>query len=392
MRVAYVDCSAGIAGDMLLGALVDAGASQEDIRGALGALDLRGWDLRFEEVDRRGLRALQAIVDTSDATPRTYRDIVALVDGSRLDPQVKIQALAVFEVLARAEGRVHGVAPADVHFHEAGAIDAIVDVVGSCAALRSLSLDHVVISPIATGKGLVRSEHGELPLPAPAVVEILKDTRATIYGRGTKELVTPTGAALVAAAAADFGDIPPMSIDGVGCGAGSAEFDFPNIVRVLVGTAVSESPQPTAEILIETNIDDMSPELFPHIIEQLFAAGAQDAWITPIVMKKGRPAFTLSVLCAPGLEAEVAEVLFRETTTLGTRTTAVSKRAVAREWVDTEIAGEKVRVKIGRYNGEVSTVAPEHGDALAAAEASGLPLKQVYAAASEQAKRRIGTR
>ena len=389
MRIAYIDCSAGAAGDMLLAALVDAGASRDGIEQALASLDVEGWKLSFEEVTRHGLRALRANVETSEAAPRQYQDIVALIEGAHLDEQIAALALEAFEVLARAEGRVHGIDPARVHFHEVGALDAIVDIVGCCAALASLHLERVVVSPIATGTGTVSSGHGELPLPAPAVTEILRDTGASVYGRSRQELITPTGAALLVALASDFADMPPLHIEAVGTGAGSADLEFPNVLRVIVGVSAAEPTRPENEVLVETNIDDMSPELFPHVIAKLIEAGAQDAWVTPIVMKKGRPAFTVSVLCARDLEEGVVDILFRETTTLGTRITSVSKRAVAREWVDTKVAGATVRVKVGRYDGAIATLAPEHDDAVAAAAATGLPLKQVYADASQEAKRAL---
>ena len=378
---------------MLLGAFVDAGAAQEDVLSALDALQLQGWDLRFEEAERAGLRALRAVVDVGpDDTPRRYEDIVTLIENAPLDPGTKGLAKKAFATLAHAEARVHGIPVDRVHFHETGALDAIVDVVGCCAAVTSMGLETITASAIATGMGTVRAEHGELPLPAPAVTEILRETDATLFGRGTRELVTPTGAALLVAIATGFGDMPPMNIEAVGSGAGAADLDFPNAVRVILGTLADERPPPTSEVLVETNIDDMSPELFPHVIETLVEAGAQDAWVTPIVMKKGRPAFTLSVLCAADLEEQMAEVLFRETTTLGTRSSAVAKRAIEREWIGTDVAGLTVRVKVGHYNGQVATLAPEHDDALAAARASGLPLKQVYAVASEAARRKLSSR
>lgn len=393
MRTAYIDCSAGAAGDMLLGALVDAGAAQEDVRHALDSLDLQGWDLRFEEAERAGLGALHAIVEvTRDHSPRGYGDIVGLIEKAQLDPATAALSHKAFAVLAHAEARVHGIPVDQVHFHETGAVDAIIDIVGCCAAVTSLAFETIIVSAIATGAGTVRAAHGELPLPAPAVVEILRGTNATLFGRGTRELVTPTGAALLVAMASRFGDMPPMRIEAVGSGAGTANLEFPNIVRVIAGTSVPETAQPTSEVLVETNLDDMSPELLPHVIETLLGAGAQDAWITPIVMKKGRPAFTVAALCDRSLEETIVGVLFRETTTLGTRTTSVAKRALAREWVDTEIAGATVRVKVGHYDGEVATLAPEHEDALAVARTSGLPLKQVYSAATEEARRKLAAR
>ena len=392
MKVAYIECSTGAAGDMLLAALLDAGASEATVRNALESLSLEGWSLSFEETRRSGIRAHRAVVSTSDTTTsRTYTDIVALLDESTLGSATKRRALHAFEILGRAEAAVHGIDIDRVHFHEVGAVDAIVDIVGSCAALDSLAVDRVIVSPVATGTGSISSAHGTLPLPAPAVLEIFSGTKASLFERGKQELITPTGAALLVAVADDFAPLPHMSIDAIGYGAGSAELDFPNVVRVLIGTSFADEA-PTEVVLVETNIDDMSPELLPHVVERLLSQGAQDAWITPIIMKKGRPAFTLSVLCTTELEEEISDVIFRETTTLGTRTTRASKRALKREWVDTEVAGHRVRVKIGRRRDEITTVAPEHDDAVAAAEASGLPLKQIYERAVEQVTGRNGSR
>ena len=388
MKLLFVDCSAGAAGDMLLAALVDAGASEELVRASLESLPVDGWGLGFEETRKGGIRALKAVVDAPEATThRTHREIVSILESARLEPRIRARALHVFSVLARAEAKVHGIDRDQVHFHEVGALDAIVDIVGCSAALESLNVDRVVVSPIATGTGTARGAHGELPLPAPAVTEILRDTGATLYARGERELITPTGAALLASAADDFDQLPPMSVEAVGYGAGGADLGFPNVVRVLTGNAArTDVPQPSEALLIETNIDDMSPELFPYVIQKLIEEGAQDAWVTPVVMKKGRPAFTLSVLCAPDIEPKMADVLFRETTTLGTRTTPASKRALQRKWMETQVGGCTVRVKLGIVDGVVTTAAPEHDDAVTAAGATGLPLKEVYARAVEQAR------
>lgn len=387
MKTAFFDCHAGAAGDMILGALVDAGAAPEDIHAALEQLGLEGWDLNFKEVSRGGVRALKAVVTTSPGPPRNYRDIVNMLDRAELDDEIKRRALNTFELLGRAEARVHGTELDDVHFHEVGSMDAIVDVVGCCAALESLQFERLVCSPIATGTGSVDTAHGPLPLPAPAVAEIVQGSGASLFERGTKELLTPTGAALLVAAGAEFGPMPPMRVDAVGAGAGDAELEFPNVLRVFTGQTLSAQATQTLDLVIETNLDDTSPELLPHLIEKLLDAGAQDAWITPIIMKKGRPAFTVSALCGPELEAEVGSIFFRETTTLGLRARTVYKRALERDWIETQVEGTTVRVKVGRDQGRVTTLAPEHDDAVEAARQSGLPLKEIYARASEAARK-----
>ena len=388
MKVAYVECSAGAAGDMLLAAMVDAGAPEQDVRAALESVDVQGWDLEFTETTKNGLRALQAVVTTEPGHERSYRDIVQLLERANLDEDVRRRSLETFAQLARAEARVHRVDPLDIHFHELGALDAIVDIVGCCAAVVALQLDRVVVSPVATGTGTSRSAHGELPLPAPAVLEVFEGTAATLFARGDSELITPTGAALLATMADDFSTFPTMLVQKTGYGAGALDLDFPNVVRVAIGESVTARGQDDDVVLVETNIDDMAPELFPHVVERLLAEGAQDAWVTPIVMKKGRPAFTLSVLCRADDEQRVVETLFRETTTLGCRTVPARKHALEREWVEARVEGVPVRVKIGRSNGRATTLAPEHDDAVAAAKATGLPLKQIYARALEDVRER----
>ena len=388
MRTAYIDCSSGAAGDMLLAALVDAGASEDLVRHSLDSLPIEGWNLSFTTVAKQGLAARKAVVAIEHETRYRYEEIVEILNAATLDLAVSKRARDAFECLARAEARVHGTSVEEVHFHEVGSTDALIDIVGCSAALESLQTNHVVVSPIATGSGSVRTEHGVYPLPAPAVVEMLRSVQATTFGRGTTELTTPTGAALLATNADRFDAMPPMTIETVGYGAGDADLEWPNVVRVLVGTSQRANERETSgALIVESNIDDMSPELFPHVIDALLGAGAHDAWVTPIVMKKGRPAFTLSALCSPEQEATVIDVFFRETTTLGLRTSPVAKHILEREWIETRIDGASVRVKVGRSNGEVATIAPEHDDAARAATDLGLPLRVVYERSIEEAKK-----
>jgi uncharacterized protein (TIGR00299 family) protein len=290
-----------------------------------------------------------------------------------------------FDILARAEARVHGVPLEQVHFHEVGAHDAIVDIVGSAAALESLAPDEVITSSIPTGRGFVDSAGGTLPVPAPAVTEILRG--ATLYERGDAELVTPTGAALLAAFTDRFDAMPPLELEATGYGAGKHDTGRePNVLRVLVGRVVEPALTAPTAILIETNIDDMSPELLPYVIDSLLVAGAQDAWLTSIVMKKGRPAFTLSVLVGRAEIDRVLDVVYRETTTLGVRVREVAKDELAREWIEVSVSGQPVRVKVGRWGGEIVTLAPEYDDAARTARATGLPVKEVYAEATRLAR------
>jgi uncharacterized protein (TIGR00299 family) protein len=385
MKIVYFDCTAGAAGDMILGALLDAGAPVADVRASLDALDVPGWELDLAAVTRSGLLATQAKVSVHGEPPaHSYRDIVRLVTDAPLADRIKFTAVSAFDALATAEARVHGQTIDDVHLHEVGGIDALVDIIGSCAALDHFRPARVVTSPIATGVGTIESDHGTLPLPAPAVAEILKG--AVLTGRATdRELVTPTGAAILAAVTDEFGDLPEMRLEATGYGAGSWELNWPNVVRVLVGDGAGTVPADDV-FVIESNLDDMSPELFPHVIETLLVAGAQDVWVTSIVMKKGRPGYMLSALVDASGKERVVDGIYGETTTLGLRITPAVKDALVREWIEVDVASCAVRVKLGRRAGEIVTMAPEHDDAVKAAKASGLPLKEVYSRALQAAR------
>lgn len=387
MNVLYFDCFSGAAGDMILGALIDAGAPIDDVRSGLDRLGVRGWSVSAAPVVKGPLRATKVAVEGSGSA-RTYRDIVAIVAGADLPEPARERALETFARLAGAEGRVHGVAPDDVTFHEVGALDAIVDVVGSCLALEHFAPQRIVTSPLPTGRGVIETVHGTLPIPAPAVVEILAARGVPTYARGREELVTPTGAALLAAVSDSFGDIPDMSLTAVGYGAGERDAEVPNVVRVLVGTA-PDDVEPERVVLIETNVDDMNPELVPHVLDAVLEAGALDAWYTPIAMKKGRPALTLSLLAPPTVRDAVLDVLFKETTTLGVRVSTVAREVLDRSVIEAFVEGVPVRVKVARRGGEVVTVSPEFEDARAVAQKTGLPLKDVYALAQEDARRRL---
>jgi uncharacterized protein (TIGR00299 family) protein len=388
LTVLYFDCFSGAAGDMILGALLDAGVPAEVVREQLDALELPQWHLRVEEVRRAGIRATKVNVVASTDRRRPYRDIVSTIEAARLSEAVAARALATFEVLARAEARVHGLELDDVHFHEVGSLDSIIDVVGVAAALEHLAPDRIVTSALPVGTGTVRGSHGILPVPPPAVVEVIRSTGVIIEQRGHGELVTPTGAALLAANSDSFGPLPAMTVHATGYGAGTRDMEMPNVLRVFVGEA-----RPTevgGAVVIDCNIDDMTPELLPYVIGRLLEAGAQDAWVTPVVMKKGRPGFTLSVLARPPALDVLTRVVFEETSALGLRVSKVDKVALEREWFDVEVEGALVRVKVGRLGSRVVSAAPEYDDAEAAAHATGLPLKEIYERARAEARRRVG--
>ena len=376
MRVLYFDCFSGAAGDMILGALLDAGASEEAVRRALAALPLEGYSVEIRGVTRASLRATKVDVTvTGDQEHRGPREVAALLAGAPLPANVRSRAQRVFDLLTAAEAKVHGIPPEEVHFHEVGAVDAIVDVVGCAAALDSLAPERVIASPVATGRGTIASAHGHIPIPAPEVVELLRGV--PVEERGTDELVTPTGAAVLREAVHEFGPMPPLTIEAAGYGAGTRERAVPNVVRVIVGEAAATKPE-TSLFQIEANVDDMSPELLPHALEGLLAAGAADAWITPVVMKKGRPGFVLAALVAPPERERVVDVFLRETTTFGVRMHEVAREVLDRSWTEVEIEGHPVRIKTGTRGGRVVTAAPEFEDARRVAKATGMPLKDVY--------------
>jgi uncharacterized protein (TIGR00299 family) protein len=375
-RVLYLDCFSGASGDMILGGLLDAGASLSSVREALKGLGLPGWELTTREVRKGPLRALKVEVTTAEDPPhRSYPTIVKILQQADVPEPVRSKAALIFEFLAKAEARVHGIAVEDVHLHEVGAIDAIVDIVGVAAALTDLDPALVVSSPITTGRGLIGTAHGTIPVPAPAVTELLRG--APLIERGDQELVTPTGAAIIAACTHRFGALPPMKLQAVGYGAGARDTEVPNVLRVLIGEGSSEDGG-EPRVLVECNLDDMSPELIPYAIERLLHAGAEDAWTSPILMKKGRPALTLSALVDAASLDVVLEVLYKETTTLGARVRGVGKYELERSWSTVQVEGYDIRVKVGYLNDAVVNIAPEHDDAVKVAQVTGVPLKEVY--------------
>jgi hypothetical protein len=387
MTAAWFHCFSGIAGDMALGSLIDAGADIDEVRTLCERLPVRGWSLTAEPVLRGGIAATKVHVLGEDSTVvRTAGHITGMIEEARLPDRVRRRALATFNALADAEGRLHRRPPEQVHFHEVGGIDAIVDVVGTCAALEVLGVDEVHSSAIATGTGMIRAAHGLLPNPAPAVVELLR--HAPIYGLDVGvELTTPTGAALIAALVSGFGGLPAMRIAASGFGAGSRELeDRPNLTQVVLGERINTQQPGQPVILLEANVDDATGETLAHAIGALLEAGAHDAWITPIVMKKGRPAHTVSALVDPALAAQVASVLTDETGSLGVRGSTMERWPEAREERSVDVAGMPVRIKVSPGRIKV-----EHDDAARVARRAGMPLREVLSLAEEAGRRTFRT-
>jgi uncharacterized protein (TIGR00299 family) protein len=383
--VAWFHCFAGIAGDMALGACLDAGAPLEDVTEILERLPVAGWKLSAEPTMRGGLAATRAVVVTDEGTvSRTYAHIAGLLEEARLPGRVRDRAAAVFRLLAEAEGRLHRRPVEQVHFHEVGGLDAIVDIVGTCAALEVLGVDAVQASPVAVGTGMIRSSHGLLPNPAPAVVELLRG--APVLGVDVHaELTTPTGAALLAGLSSGYGPVPPMVLRSAGFGAGTREFDtMPNLVQVAVGESVADGPEtgrPQPIALLEANLDDVSGEVVAHATEALLAAGALDAWTTAVTMKKGRPGVVVSVLADLADVARLRDLLGTETGTLGVRVTELGRWPYARLVDEVDVAGMLVRVKRSARR-----LKAEYDDAARVARVTGIPLRDVIARAEAEAR------
>ena len=378
--LAWFHCFSGIAGDMALGALVDAGADLGEVRAVCKRLPVGGWRLDAETTMRSGIGGTKVHVRTEETTVvRTAAHVVGLVEEARLPDRVRRRALAAFHALAHAEGHLHRRPPEQVHFHEVGGIDAIVDIVGTCAALEVLGIDAVTSSAVANGMGMVRTAHGLMPNPPPAVTELLRGA-PTYAIEEPHELTTPTGAALLTALVEEWGPMPPMTIDSVGFGAGTTVLaDRPNLTQVVVGarTRALEVGQPV--MLLEVNVDDATGEQLADAVAALLDAGAHDAWITPIVMKKGRPAFTVSVLAEPTVAGDLANTLTRSTGSLGVRGRSLERWPQARLDTRVDVDGLPVRIKVG-----AGRVKVEHDDAARVARQTGREVHEVISLAEER--------
>jgi uncharacterized protein (TIGR00299 family) protein len=416
VSVLYLDCFSGAAGDMILGALIDAGLPLDDLRRALGSLAINPDDIWTERVTRGGVSATKlhvlgeeppidartehhhhghshgpaGAVALEPAQPETHAhaphrtlvEITRLIQGSALSASGKTRATALFRRLADVEASIHGTSVDAVHLHEVGALDSIIDIVGTVYALEAMNIDRVVASPLNVGSGTVRTAHGVLPVPAPATARLLEG--APIYsGTQRVELVTPTGALLVTAYAERFGGIPPMRVQRIGYGAGSRDFhDSPNVVRALVGEADSSAPAHRV-VVIEAEIDDMNPQIFGVLMDRLLADGALDVFYTSIQMKKNRPGTLLSIVAPPQARERLTAIVFRETTTIGVRFSETARECLDRETVTVQTPFGPVRIKVARRQGDIMNAAPEFDDCARLAAASGRPVKEIQAAATK---------
>lgn len=371
MKICYVDAFSGVAGDMLVGALADAGADRGEITRVLASVAPAA-SIEWDRVKRRGMAAEKFRVRVEEAQKhRHLSGILKIIDSADMPPKAKENAARVFQKLGEAEALAHAVPIEKVHFHEVGAIDSICDIVGACFAFELLGIERVYCSPINVGSGTVNTEHGVLPVPAPATARLLENK--PVYSRGPAlELTTPTGAAILSTLAEDFGSMPAMRIRASGYGAGDRDFqEHANVVRVMVGEA-SGAHETTTVSVIEANIDDASPQVIAYATEKLLEAGALDAVLVPVQMKKGRPGILMQVISAPEKREELAGIIFRETTTLGIRFHDAERRVQARDWQNVATSHGNVRVKIAE-NG----FAPEYEDARRIAAESGVPLKDI---------------
>lgn len=387
-RVAWFHAFSGIAGDMALGACIDAGADVDEIRSILDRLPVDGWTLEVEDVLRGGIAASHAVVHvTESSVVRTAEHINGLIEEARLPERVRERALATFHRLAEVEGRLHRRPPSQVHFHEVGGVDAIVDVVGTCAALEILGVDVVHAGPVATGVGMTRSAHGMIPVPAPAVVELLRNAPIA-HVDVPHELTTPTGAALLSALVERWGPLPAMTVEASGYGAGTRDLDGRvNAAQLVVGmlaekTSMAGDAQPLVELTV--NVDDATGETLAHTINALLEAGAADAWIVPVVMKKGRPGHLVCALVDAAGASPVAKVLTAETGSFGVRARQVDRWPAARTFDSVAVDGHPIRIKISPGRTKV-----EHDDAADVARRTGRPLREVVSLAEEAARRRV---
>ncbi|GBD92692.1 hypothetical protein BMS3Abin05_00266 [bacterium BMS3Abin05] len=389
MRAAYFDCFAGVSGDMILGALIDAGLDPALLEAELGKLNVSGYTLKTEKAIRKGLSGIKfSVVTAKQDKKRNLNDICEIIEESDLEADIKDSGRKIFEQLAAVEAKIHNKKIESIHFHEVGALDSIIDVLGSLIGLKKLGIEAVYSSKMHVGTGFVKCQHGTIPVPAPATLELLKEI--PIYSRGIEaELTTPTGAAILKTVAKGFGIMPEMRVKKIGYGAGSGDLEIPNLLRIYIGETCAEKYEENEIILIETNIDDMSPEFFDHVSVLLLGKGSLDVFMTPVFMKKNRPGILLSVLTAPDKLDEILTTLFTETTTFGVRIHRLERKILPREVISVGTKFGEINVKIGRIGKEIKTISPEYEDCREIALKRGISLKDIYHEAKEAARKHL---
>jgi uncharacterized protein (TIGR00299 family) protein len=384
MKLAYFDCFSGLSGDMTLGALIDAGCSADLLRAELKSLKVPGWTLTTEKVWKNGMAATYVRVRTEHQQKhRSLTTILEILKNSDLATEVQERASRIFQKLGEAEAHVHDAPIEKIHFHEVGAVDAIVDIVGSCIGFHALGIERFACSPLNVGGGTAKMAHGILPVPAPATARLLQG--APTFSNGVqRELVTPTGAAIVATLCESFGPQPPMTVSAIGYGAGTADLETqPNVVRIMIGDFADKASSSCDEeiSIIEANLDDMNPQIYGYVQEKALLAGALDVYTTALQMKKSRPGTLLTILCRPEDTDKMMSLVFAETTTFGLRAHRAQRRALPREWVNVSTSYGSVRIKLSRSNGHILHVAPEYDDCRKLAVENQVPLQQVISEA-----------
>jgi len=377
MRIAYFDCFSGASGDMILGAMIDAGLNPRLLREGLKGIQIPV-RLIVKKVIKGGISATQAIVKGKDEKipHRNLREMLRIIDRSQLEPKVKGKSKEIFERIASVEAEIHQTRMKEVHFHELGGLDSVVDIVGSVWGLFQMGIDKLYVSRVNVGTGFIKCEHGILPVPAPATLSLMKGK--PIYSSGIeKELLTPTGAAILTSLGSWFGDMPPMKVERVGYGAGRDDLPHPNVLRLMIGTPAANSGMETVAV-VETNIDDMNPQFYDYAMERLFEMGVQEVFLTPILMKKNRPATLLTVICPADKMPSVTEFLLRETTTLGLRWHEEERALADREILTIQTRYGRVRIKLAQWGGKVINISPEYEDCKRLAMRKKIPLKDVF--------------
>ncbi len=383
MRTAYFDCFSGASGDMILGALIDAGLSPQRLREGLKKVRIPNIHLRARKVLKRGISGTQVIVEggREERSHRSLREILRIIGRSSLETEVKEESEKIFKRIASVEGKIHQIPMEEVHFHELGGLDSVVDIVGAVWGIRQLGIEKIYVSKVNVGGGFVKCEHGILPVPAPATLSLLEGK--PIYSSGVeRELLTPTGAAILTTLGSEFGSMPRINVERIGYGAGRDDLPHPNLLRLVIGTSEPASGKETVAV-IETNIDDMNPQFYDYVIEKLLAMEVLDVFITPILMKKNRPGHLLTVICSSGKVPSVARFLFEETTTLGLRWHEEEREKTDREILALPTKFGKIRFKMAKWEEKIVNLSPEYDDCKKLALERGTPLKEVF----DEAKR-----
>jgi uncharacterized protein (TIGR00299 family) protein len=386
MKIAYFDCFSGASGDMILGALIDAGLSSRLLRKELKKLGLPSVHLKATKVLKGGLTATQVVVEGKGETRshRTLKEMLRIIDRSSLEPGIKEQSREIFRRIASVEGEIHRRPMEEIHFHEIGGLDSVVDIAGAVWGLRQLGIERIYVSRVNVGTGFVKCEHGTIPVPSPAALSLMRGK--PIYSSGVeKELLTPTGAALLSTLGSEFGTLPPMKVERIGYGAGRSDLPHPNLLRVMIGTLEAAAGVERV-MVVETNIDDMNPQFYDYVIEKLLALEVMDVFVTPILMKKNRPATLLTVICPAEKLASVTRFLFKETTTLGMRWHEEERARADREIITLQTKYGAIRFKLARWEGRLVNLSPEYEDCKKLATRTGIPLKDIFEEAKKAAR------